>query len=941
MPSLPRSALALLVGFLPLTDSAPAAEAQPAPAKPAVKNLGQPYRITPRTGAQHIALDGPWQLGWAEAAIAEPKDLAAVKNWIAADVPCTVQWALYRAGVLPHPYEHLNSTQYSWVDEKVWYYRRTVDLPALEKHANVFLCFEGIDYSARVWVNGTLLGTHEGMFGGPAIEISPQAKPGANEIVVEVRAANFGNKKGWKPRGPEGTAIKPWVIAGGVGGEMFFPLGIWQGARIEIVPQGHLERPFLVTNEVSDRAARLTLNVEVFAGTHSLLYELHPWKNRQLVDASHNWKPAEPSAAHFDLRLELLEKPSGRSAFNQVVPLETFAGRNFVRREFTLSQPRLWWPNGLGPAQLYRVRLTLLREGKPEDALEFDYGIRTFSEVLSAGPRTADRWAAWQFQVNGRPFFVKGVNWMPADLLLDLPRERYQWLVDAAAAAGVQMFRIWGGGIIETEEFYDLCNQKGIFVWQDFPIGNRDTPEWPQDVWEAQVLWNVFRLRNHPALALYCGGNEFNPYSLGNAATIGIWERALAEFDPTRPFRRTSPDGGSLHAYPDMDPTWYGKLFRQVPFVAETGMHNIPEPQGLRELIAADELNRPLTGMFDKAFPKEHPELMQHFVEYQPSRVPRMLSRASHIDDMRAPLLDALAEGTQIGAGEFYQIFSEQLQAQYPVTTGLLPWVYKRPWPVIAIMLMDGFGQPTAPYYFLKRTYEPTHVLVKLPTLLWAPGEAVPLELHVTHAPPTALNNLRASVEILDATFASRGKKAAAVNLKPGPSVATASLGSWVIPQELEDKFFFVVAELRQPGGQLISRSVYWPRCLAMMRDEAERAKHRAAPQPWITLDKGPWLKPQTAAQPTTLAFTVLGRSDQNSQRSRFQVRVVNTGHKPAFNVQLDVIGARRAFYAGDNFFWLAPGEARDLDLEVLWREPATREKAQVVARAWNAGEVK
>ncbi len=903
-----------------------------------VDTLWQPFRITPRDGAQHIALDGDWQLGWRDTAVNGAPELGSITNWFPARVPCTVQWALHRAGKCGHPYAHLNSRDYDWVDQKVWYYRRTIDLPSVGGDGYVYLCFDGIDYFARVWLNGVLLGRHEGMFGGPAIEISKQARFGAaNEIVVEVKAGNFGNKAGWKPRGPEGTVIKPWVIAGGTGGEMFFPLGMWQGARVEIVPSGHLERPFLVTERASASEARLSLEVEVLLGTNSTQFQPHPWKDAQLADGSRGWSESAPSDSRFGLRVELASKGDGATVLDRTIPLRIRAGRNWVRQGFTIANPRLWWPNGMGEANLYRVRLTLVREGSAEDALEFDAGIRTIETVPTPGPRTADRWGNWQFVVNGRPLFIKGMNWMPADILLDLPRERYRWLIGAAKAAGIQLLRVWGGGILETEAFYDACNEAGIMVWQDFPIGNRGTPEWPQDVWEAQVMQTVFRLRNHPSLALWCGGNEFNPYSFGNAASIGIFERCLADFDPTRPMRRTSPDAGSLHTYPDMDPTWYGHLYRLVPFISETGMHSIPDADSIRELVAASEVNGPLGGMMEKTFPAEHPELMHHFVEYQASRVPRMLSRASQVVDVSAPSLEALAEGTQIGAGEFYQIFSDQVQANYPVTSGLMPWVFKRPWPVIAIMLVDGFGHPTAPYYFLKRTYEPAHVLVKLPQLMWAKGERFPIDVRVVHAPREAREGLRASVEIFDGGFVSRWRKGQPVALAPGPSVAAFDFGSFAIPDDFEEKFFFVVAELRDGGEGLISRSVYWPRCLARMSDGAFREKYRATPQPGLTFDKGPWLKPQAASKPTALEASLVARDRIAGDRSRLRVHIKNSGDTPAFNTTVDVGGARRAFYATDNFFWLGPGEERELQIDILWREPGHRGGAEVAVGAWNA----
>ncbi len=900
------------------------------------KPLWQPYFIAPRAAAQHLALDGEWQLAWRDAQIGSPDALATQEKWIRARVPATIQMALHYAGELPHPYYNLNSEKYRWVDEKVWYYRRSFDVAESARGSNVFLCFDGVDYFARVWLNGRLLGRHEGMFGGPNIEISEAVRFGAsNEVVVEVRAANHGNKAKFNPRAV-GPIIKPWVIAGGLGGEMFFPLGMWRGARVEIAPKVHLERPFLVTRTAEAKEAQLDLSLEILAGTHSLQAQLHPWNNAQIENRSGQKTVPAAIVERYDVQLELRDA-TGAVVRRETIPAALRAGRNWLRHSFRLANPRLWWPNGMGEAHLYQVRVSLLRQGAETDRIEFRHGVRTIEQRPSAGPRTGDRWDHWQFVVNGQPFFVKGVNWMPADILLDLPRERYEWLLGLAKAGGIQLLRVWGGGGIETEEFYSVCNELGLLVWQDFPIGNQDTPQWPQDVWEAQVVQNIFRLRNHPSLALYCGGNEFNPYSYGNATSIGILERSVATFDPTRAFRRTSPDGGSIHTYPDMDPTWFVRLYHDVPYIAEAGMHNIPEPQSIREVVDAQELTGAFNNLFTDEFVRAHPDFIHHFVEYQPSRVPRMLSRASHIADMSAPTLETISEATQIGAGEFYQIFSEQMQANYPVTTGLMPWVFKRPWPVVAIMLADYFGQPNAPYYFLKRTYEPTHIAVRLPEIIWAAGETAPMTAVVTHAPPRAASGLKAIVTVYDEAFRQRWRQERPVALAGGPSVTTLALGEYAIPSEDVDRFFFVAAELRDRDGALLSRSVYWPRVLRQMSDAAFRQTYRATPQPGLTLDRGPWLKPRVAATTTGLSLRIESRTDRGPAQSRLRVRVRNTGAVPAFNTQLDIEGVKRAFHATDNFFWLAPGEERVLEVDVLWREPAPRARARITLRAWNA----
>lgn len=893
------------------------------------RELRQPFRITPRQDAQHVSLDGRWQLGFRDAAVESAAQLTYGVKWFEARVPSSVQWALFESGRLPHPYHNLNSAQYDWVDERVWYYRRAFVTPAGAAGNFVFLCFDGVDYFARVWLNGQPLGRHEGMFGGPSAEVGGLLRAdGTNEVVVEVRAGNYGSKAGWGAQ-RLGRIIRPWIISRGNGAEAFFPVGIWQGVRLEVVPKVHLERPFLKTLSAGEAGADLGLSVEVLAGCHSLERRLHP-PVQTILNEYRDGAAARPLKEPFALRIEMTERASGRTAFTEAVPITLHEGANWVRRAIRIAKPRLWWPNGLGQPDLYAVRLTLEKDGRPVDTLRFDYGIRTVETRPSGGPQTIDRWRDWQFVVNGRPLFVKGINWTMVDVLLDTPVEKYRWLLEMARDAGIQWVRANGAFLIETETFHRLCDELGLMVEQDFPMGNQDYPDWPQDVWEEQVMWNIFRIRNHPSVVLWTGGNEFNPYSRANTPIIGILERALRLFDGSRPFLRSDPDEGAIHTYLDTDPAWYARIYRHVPFLSETGMHNIPEGRSIREVVDARELEGPFRNLFSEEFAQTHAEFRHHFVEFRPDRVPRMISRASHIDDMSGPSLEELAEASQIGAGEFYQVVSDGMQANYPATTGLLPWVLQRPWPAVAIMLVDGFGQPTAPYYFLKRTYEETHVAWLPPHLLWATGESLPAEIRVIHAGARAIPDARVSLTVFDARFRAIWKREAAVEAAPGPSVARLNAGAFTIPSGAEDQFFFLVVELNGPDGRRLSRSVYWPRCLKMMSEESLRTKLRGSPQPWPALDRGPWLKRQVAASPSTLSLRVKARGPNG-----LTVTVRNGGAQPAFPVEINVEGGRRAFYASDNFFWLAPAEERDIEVKVFWRDAPRSPK--VTAKSWNA----
>lgn len=909
------------------------------------QNLSQPWYIEPRTDARHIDLSGKWKLSYLDQQLTELKALANVKNTFETTVPNSIQWSLYKAGKLPHPYYNRNADQYKFVDEKVWYYQKNFDLPQDAKGNYSFLCFDGADYFTKVWVNGKLVGEHEGMFGGPNLEVADFLNYGGNnEIVVELRAGNWNNKAretepgkrtGFDPWN-SGKIIKPWTISGGIGGENFFSMGIWQGVRLEIVPKVHLERPYLVTRSIGAKGAKMHLSTELFVNSNSMLQTLHPWKNAQLRHPDEKGMSFIPF--NEDLKVNIAFYSGGAKVLNQVIPVKTYEGRNWVEADLELSNPKLWNPTGLGDPNLYQVKVSLLRMGKVVDQTAFDYGIRVVERLPSAGPRTGDRYENWQFVVNGKKIFVKGMNFTPQDILLDVSEKRYRWTLNAAKKMGVQLIRIWGGGLIETDIFYKVCNELGIMVWQDFPIGNQDTPDYPQDVWEAQVVQNICRIRNNPSLVVWCGGNEFNAYSLGNAATIGIWERNINIFDNSRLYVRTTPDGGSIHTYPDMDPTWYKRSYGKEAWISETGMHSMPEAALFREVVDQKEFVD-LGTMWDQKFGPAHPEFIYHFTEYKPSRVPRMLSRASHIDDMSNPTLESISEATQIGAGEFYQVLSEKVQGNYPVTTGLMPWVFKRHWTAIAIQMMDWFGQAGAPYYFLKRTYEPVHIALDLDRLLWAPGENIALEAQVTNSLFTIAAGYKATVSVYDDSFKQLSKKTLPLNIAKGPSVNKASFGSFTIPAEYKDKYLFLLAELTDKNGKLVSSAYYYPRALTKMEDKVFHDKYVAEPIPWETFDKGPWLKPAVAKTKTTLSLKLITNKVLSADESEIKLQLKNVGSIPAFMAKVDIAGVKRAFYASDNYVWLQPGQTLEISMNVNWREG--KDRALLTASAWNATTVR
>ncbi|MDR1268224.1 MAG: hypothetical protein LBK82_01750, partial [Planctomycetaceae bacterium] len=460
---------------------------------------------------------------------------------------------------------------------------------------------------------------------------------------------------------------------------------------------------------------------------------------------------------------------------------------------------------------------------------------------------------------------------------------------------------------------------------------------WPQDIWEEQVMHTIFRLRNRASLAVWCGGNEFNPYSKGNAASVGIIERNLCLFDGTRKFLRTTPDEGAFHAYPDMCPSWYKKRFASYPYVAETGIHSMASPYWLGEYIDPKELPT-VYKMWDKEFKNTHPETVLHFVEYAPSRVPRMLSRASHIIDMTSPGIEDLTLATQLGAEEFYQVFSEGIQANYPVTTGLMPWVFARSWHVIAgIQLVDGGDQPLAPYYALKRTYEPQHILLDIDRLLWKSGENFTVCVKSLNAAGQKGFKGNVSVQILDDSYKILYDKKQPMELSNGVAVNQVDFEPFTIPNDYKSRFFYVVTELFGEDGNSVSRSVYRPRTIKAMEDPEYFKKFVSDPVAWSTQTEGPWLKETIQKSPKTTLHVKRTEPKPINPRDFEQILTVsNTGNVPCPLVLLDIASADVVVDCNDNYFWLDSGETKIITATIHARDGKEPKPLDVKVWSWN-----
>ncbi len=865
-----------------------------------------------------LVLDGPWQIASTDKteSVTLPKELDGL-DWFQADLPTDVHWALYRAGKAGHPYEDLNTPSLRWVEDKAWWFRKRFTVPETFREKYVRLMVEGTDYYGHYWLNGKYLGRSEGAFGAAKMAASGLRVGEENELIVRVECGGY--RLGKEGGAPHASLVKAELWSGwDVGAHDLNTVGIWQPLRLVASGWPCLERPFVQTLSLGEDRAQVRATVEVCS-----LNDLEPG---------------------YEVAVRIRGRGFDASPVKGSVQVQPLNSMILADLDLEIPKPRLWWPNGLGEQPMYEAEITLSRGGEQLDRLIVPFGIRTVERRPGGAQRTDYAQKAWVFHVNGKAMSVKGTNWMPIDALADVSPERYEWHLSMARDAGIQMIRVWGGGILEPNVFYELCDRYGIMVWQDFPL----TCGWKaekidRDLWKNTVMWTIFRLRNHPSLVFWCGGNEFPPDDPANRDLVGTIARYTRILDGTRPFMAASPDEGDYHGYPQWDASecWNSWPVRG-PFGSEWGSHGMPSAQTYREMVRPEEaeaaIGPTLLEMDKKLMDERFPEIAYHWVEFAPSRLPQMLARGSAYDDLATVPLDRFTEAVAAGAAEFYKYSAEASRSGYPRNGGLLFWVWKRPWPVVGIQICDGLGQPLAVYYDVKRAYGSPWPCLKPPYLNYAPGDEVEMETFVfSEVNGADLQGARLSARLVDPKLKTRQvwNDWPAMDVPAGPESVAGPAFRFTVPDDFARSFFFVVLELHDAGGDLLARNAYSFRCPPQLEDEAFRQSYRSAAKQGLQLTEGPWLRPQLLKSPSKLQSRLVSSEKENDTRARMVVEVKNTGDRPAVMTNVQVPGRLR-YVADDAFFWLEPGETRTVNLRVRLIPGKSPSKLEAVAEAWN-----
>ncbi len=630
-----------------------------------------------------LSLEGDWRLH-------RPK---TGESWPAI-VPGCVHSDLGRAGVLPALDWRDNEATQQWIDGETWSYRRTFDLTESQiSDAAPELVCEGLDTLAAISVNGKIAMETDNMFRVWRCPIGLLLHPGENTIEV-----TFSSTLTKLAEGQAKRPLREWSVYfdrhqgrgyvrkmacsyGWDWGPIAATAGIWKNIRLEFV-RGSRWQDVQIRQEHSAGQAKLNLHWQT-TGPGRVCFEL--WRQGALI--------AETTAAASDK--------------NAILEVKT---------------PELWWPNTLGAQPLYELRAILSDDSGAQDIWERRIGLRALRLV-----RERDAVGeTFFFEINGQPMFSKGANWVPARILVsEITREDCRKLLQDTVDANMNMLRVWGGGIYENDFFYDLCDELGILVWQDFGFACGMYPTWDADFManvEAEARDNIRRIRHPDSLALWCGNNELEgpfagqkdyPWDVYGLLFDQLLPRICAELDPDTAYWPSSPhshigdrneSGSDLSGDTHHWSVFFGRQsfesqrMWRTRFMSEFGFQSYPELRTVESFTAPEDRF-----------------LMSRIMDYHQRSEVGNQTILSYLTDWFQPSLDFadLLILSQITQSLCVRYATEHLRRIQPLCGGVLYWQINDIWPCASWSSIDSFGRWKALQYDARRFFAPVLVSIE------------------------------------------------------------------------------------------------------------------------------------------------------------------------------------------------------------------------------------
>lgn len=659
---------------------------------PANKTRTSKQKVTGRHNVgKQMSLDGQWEF-----------QEAGAENWQVGTVPGCVQMDLLQLGKLPDPFYGMNEIEMHRIENKAWVYRKVFTLSPqdIEQDA-IELVFEGVDTLADIYLNDNLLGRVENMFIPHRFDVSELAEEGDN--IIEVRFDSpITTIRTMEQTSPvklssscESARIyvrKAQYAYGWDWGPRIAQVGLWRPVYLEFINGASIHHPFAYTVALNNNQAHVRVTAII-----------EPFNDEQYV-------------------AEIALSFAGKVITHAAVEAKAYEESEYlVQADFTIEDPELWWPNGLGEQPLYDVGIKVGDGRKWYDRTSFRIGIRTVKLIQEAD----EEGATFIIAINGVKVFCKGANWIPGDSLLPrLKRDDYYQLVGLAKDANMNMLRVWGGGIYEDPAFYDACDELGIMIWQDFMYACAQYPDefdWFQEMALAEADSVVKTLRNHPALVLWCGNNENNwgfdewwkigvPKYMGNYVYREILPTVCASQDPSRPYWVSSPYGGEhpnsktegdTHSWAVWS-NWQdydGYLNDNGRFISEFGFQSMPNWQTVLSYTAPEDRHvlSPVVLSHQKMT-----EGMEKLVRF-------MVGRVGFPKDFKS-----FCNLTQFVQAEAIRTGVEHWRARQFKTAGALYWQLNDCWPVASWSSVDYGRRKKGLWYYSQRFFAPVLPILRL-----------------------------------------------------------------------------------------------------------------------------------------------------------------------------------------------------------------------------------
>jgi beta-mannosidase len=658
-----------------------------------------------------------WQVGPHTRREDEPK------RWIPATVPGAVQLDWARAESWPPYWQSDNFKNYRWMEDSFWTYKTTLDIPELERGQRlIFVC--NVDYQCEVWLDNELeqefRGENEGMFAPVEVELTGRTEPGSELRVIVYPVPK--SRPSPEDRSQANHSCKPAVSYGWDFHPRLVPLGIWDNCRLEVRSSGFILQTHL-TQELSDdfSSARIRFGV---------------WLNRPFKRRT-RWT---------------LISPCGETWIQERAPRDLDASLDFDRSESfeaEISNPELWWPHDHGNPSLYTSRVELLNEaGEVVEVREQRIGFRRVKLVMAPGqwdwpdafpkPRSHP---PMTLEINGRPIFAKGANWVSPEIFPGLlNRETYETQLRLACDANMNLLRMWGGAPIQKEAFYELCDELGIMVWQEFPLACNNYPDDDEylRILDVESRAIIERLKPHPSVVMWCGGNElFNSWSgmTDQSLALRLLNSNCYRLDPHTPFLPTSPVDGVGHGhyvFRDMtngEEAW--QVFQRARNTAycEFGCPGVAPIETLREIIPENELFPPRPGT--------NWETHHAFGVWQENSW-LGLDVIEHYFGRCESLEEIVARG-QLLQAEGYKGLFEEARRQKPTASMALCWCFNEPWPTAANnSLLSWPSRPKPALGAVGEACRPVLASARIRKFEWQEGEVFDPELWWLSDAPTA-----------------------------------------------------------------------------------------------------------------------------------------------------------------------------------------------------------